>query len=440
MPETTINPDEDGVNDMPTTIHAYLSDLRMHLSGEDPAVVMDALIEVEQHLGEASLDLLERGEATGPSEAMTLAIERFGPPLQVAAGYAKEETWPTTPVARSTMSPAAASGADPAVAVGSAAAGAASPPSSSPPSGSPSAAEVAPPTQASPSLDVAPTATPRPGTAAGAGAVAFEGEPLTHRDQRAARRAARHGLRSVRHVQVGERIETIPVIISEPQLPRSGANLFYNLAALPVGVILFTYVVTGLSVSLGMVSTIIGIPLAIAFLMSIRPIGYVYGRYTELMTGVRMPRRFRQVQPEGDWKEKILTQLKDPMVYSTMVFMLLSLVTGVLSFTIVVTLFSVAISLAAWPLVRRVLERYGVEWEVTTGDATTQADADWINDAMIQYEWGVLVAGVLMLWLAFRVSNVLAISQAYIAKAMLVRFDESPTGLRPVRQTVTVLA
>lgn len=73
--------------------------------------------------------------------------------------------------------------------------------------------------------------------------------------------------------------------------PRAWGALLYLLFSLVTGIIYFTWVATGISVSLGLLVLIIGLPIAGLFLISIRGIALVEGRIVEALLGIRMPRR-----------------------------------------------------------------------------------------------------------------------------------------------------
>src|SRR5690606_2066993 len=135
--------------------------------------------------------------------------------------------------------------------------------------------------------------------------------------------------------------------------PRAYASLFYMALALATGIFYFTWVVTGLSVSLGLSVTIIGIPLLILFFGSVRVLSLVEGRLVEVMLGERMPRRpLYTVRGRRLW-QRIGDMFTDARTWSTMLYMLLMLPLGIAYFTLVVTLlttslFSIAAPVLVW--------------------------------------------------------------------------------------------
>ena len=72
--------------------------------------------------------------------------------------------------------------------------------------------------------------------------------------------------------------------------PHTYGALFYMLLSLATGIVYFTFVVTGVSLSAGLMILIIGIPLLVLFLGLIRVLSLVEGRIVEVLLGERMPR------------------------------------------------------------------------------------------------------------------------------------------------------
>src|SRR5690606_7424559 len=73
--------------------------------------------------------------------------------------------------------------------------------------------------------------------------------------------------------------------------PYAWTGFFYMLLSLATGIVYFTTVVTGFSVSAGTIVLIIGIPIVILFVGVIRILSLVEGRIVEVMLGERMLRR-----------------------------------------------------------------------------------------------------------------------------------------------------
>lgn len=137
--------------------------------------------------------------------------------------------------------------------------------------------------------------------------------------------------------------------------PSAWGSLFYLLLSLVTGVIYFTLVVTGVSVTLGTLVLIVGIPLALLFLGMVRAVSFAEGRIVEGMLGVRMPRRPRSAGVEGSLWQRIKGWLTDYRTWTTMLYMMLQLVLGTIYFTALITMLSVAFAFVAWPVVSVVM-------------------------------------------------------------------------------------
>jgi len=87
--------------------------------------------------------------------------------------------------------------------------------------------------------------------------------------------------------------------------PRAWGGLVYMLISLVTGTLYFSWAVTGLSTSLGLMILIIGIPFAILFLLSVRGLSFLEGRLVEALLGERMPQRASFTDNSLPWKERL---------------------------------------------------------------------------------------------------------------------------------------
>jgi hypothetical protein len=127
--------------------------------------------------------------------------------------------------------------------------------------------------------------------------------------------------------------------------PHTYGALFYMLLALPLGIFYFAWVVTGVSLSLGLAILIIGVPFTIAFIGTIHALSLVEGRLVEALLGERMPRRATPAPSAAPLLTRIRNVLVDPRTWSTLLYMLLMAPLGVVYFTAVVALLSLSLGL-----------------------------------------------------------------------------------------------
>lgn len=135
--------------------------------------------------------------------------------------------------------------------------------------------------------------------------------------------------------------------------PRAYTSLVYLLVSFVTGLLYFVWTIVGLSMSLGLLILIIGIPLLVLFLGSARALGLGEGRLVEALLDVRMPRR-PPLLPEGrSWTDRLRGLFVDPYTWKCVVHHLihwpLSLFTFILTFLgLVLSLALVAAPIAHW--------------------------------------------------------------------------------------------
>ncbi|HSR65705.1 MAG TPA: sensor domain-containing protein [Xanthomonadaceae bacterium] len=292
---------------LPTTIPAYLDQLRAALAGSDPALVQDALYDAEEYLRS------ELAENPGRSEAEVIAAVAgsYGNPAEVADIYRDTEVRVQTALR--------------------------------------------------------PPAPPPRGSALGR----FFG------------------------------------VIAEP---RTYGALFYMLLALATGIFYFTWVVTGLSLSLGLAVLIIGVPFVVLYFGSVRMLSLVEGRIVEVMLGERMPRRPLYAARGMPWLQRIGAMFTDPRTWTAQLYFALMLPLGIVYFTLVVTLLAVSAGCIAAPF------------------AAMFGDTGWIQLDGITVAGGPFwtwplwsAAGVLLLFATLHLARGIGHLHAQLAKHLLVK-------------------
>lgn len=138
--------------------------------------------------------------------------------------------------------------------------------------------------------------------------------------------------------------------------PKAWGALLYMLFALLIGIIYFTWVTVGFSISFSFALFIFGLPVAVIFMFSIKGIALIEGRIVEGLLGVRMPRR-QVFFPQGlNWKERIIMLFKDKGIWLAMLYMLLMLPLGIFYFTLYVSLIAISMTLMLTPLLQEIFQ------------------------------------------------------------------------------------
>jgi uncharacterized membrane protein len=193
--------------------------------------------------------------------------------------------------------------------------------------------------------------------------------------------------------------------------PYTYGALFYMLLSLATGIFYFTWVVTGVSLSVGLAVLIIGIPFAILYFGSVRLLSLVEGRIVEVMLGERMPRRPLYSERGKPWLQRIWAMFTDPRTWSTQLYFLLMLPLGIAYFSIVVTLLSVSLAFIALPI------------SLALGfNGNLFVDGYQVLD---QYAWwesiAAVVGGVLLLFATLHLARGIGRLHGLLAKHLLVK-------------------
>ncbi len=191
--------------------------------------------------------------------------------------------------------------------------------------------------------------------------------------------------------------------------PRAWGSLLYMLLALATGIFYFTWAVTGLSLSAGLIVLIIGVPFSVLFLLSVRALSLLEGRMVEALLGVRMPRRQRFARKSAGIWQRVKDLVGDKHTWFSLVYMILQMPLGILYFTVFITLIAVSLSLAVWPIVAIAL---GLPL-FTTGSHEYFATG-WLIPISV-------IAGALLLTLTMNLAKVAGGLHGAMAKSLLVR-------------------
>ena len=200
--------------------------------------------------------------------------------------------------------------------------------------------------------------------------------------------------------------------------PRAYTSIFYMLLALATGILYFTIVVTGLSLSLGFAILIIGIPFFLVFIGITRVIALGEGRLIEAVTGERMPRRPVHPGPPAGWLTRIGEMLRDVRTWTTLLYMLLMLPLGIVYFTVTVTGLAVGLAFTSLPFL--VLARW-LGWDSNATFSDDVHIGGWaLSDHSMVSALILGAIGVLMVTLLMHAARAIGRGHAHLAKALLV--------------------
>lgn len=134
--------------------------------------------------------------------------------------------------------------------------------------------------------------------------------------------------------------------------PATALAVLHSLLNLPVAVVLFTYVVTALSLGAGLLVTVIGLPVLVLALVGCRLLGTAERARVRLLLGVRVAAP-EPLEPRGDAPRPVAwcgAVLRSGSTWRQALYALVHLPWAVVSFTVTVTLWATGLGLLTLPL------------------------------------------------------------------------------------------
>jgi signal transduction histidine kinase len=193
------------------------------------------------------------------------------------------------------------------------------------------------------------------------------------------------------------------------------------LADLGVGIALFTWVVTMLSLSGGLAITLVGLPLLAITVASGRWIATAERARIRALLGVTLA-QWPGIAPAGTFWQRMTRRFSDRAGWKGLLYGLVMLPWGIVTFTATVTLWSVAWSLAAFPL-------YGW-WVPTWGDGFHPHGLKLVGVVLGSGLVGLVLVAVLPI-----VMRAMTTAGAGIARALLAPDEAAALQQRVVELT-----
>jgi len=191
--------------------------------------------------------------------------------------------------------------------------------------------------------------------------------------------------------------------------PKAWGALLYLLFTLATGIIYFTWTITGISLSLGLLILIIGIPIAGLFILSSRGLALLEGRLVEALLGIRMPHRpLFSPKDKGIWA-KFKSLLVDKYTWFSMVYMLLQLPLGIIYFTIFISFLALSLGLIVTPILGLILNQPMFVINNTQY---------FLNGWVVPFS---VIFGALLFFLTLHLAKAIGGVHGKLAKTMLVR-------------------
>jgi signal transduction histidine kinase len=131
-------------------------------------------------------------------------------------------------------------------------------------------------------------------------------------------------------------------------LRQLGLDTVYLVLALPMGILTFTFVVTGWSVGLGLLITFIGLPILMATVYASRWMAWIERRRAALVLGEPI-RGLYKPPASGHFFDRVRAMFSDPSTWKDLAWHLLLLPVGIADFVVAVTAWSASLGLITMP-------------------------------------------------------------------------------------------
>ncbi len=189
-------------------------------------------------------------------------------------------------------------------------------------------------------------------------------------------------------------------------------NLFYLLAAFPLGVFYFVFLASGLSAGISLLIVWVGIPI----LLLMGAAWWVLASFERFMAVYLLkediPAKALPSNDDKDLSNRFKAYVTNPITWQSVLYLFLKFPLGIATFTILATLIALTLALLTMPFTFPSLSELQMGLFFTPGVPAWQIDS--MNDALLCSLIG------LILWpITLHVTNALAWVHAKLAKLML---------------------
>jgi hypothetical protein len=200
---------------------------------------------------------------------------------------------------------------------------------------------------------------------------------------------------------------SVPAFLRVVIEQQSYLNLLYLLLSFPLGIFYFVFLVTGLSLGLGLIITWIGIPILVGTIA----LSYAFASFERSVARAMLDAEIGPMQvgetPPGFWS-KLRVLLTNPVTWKGIAYLLCKFPLGVVSFVVVVTLAALSLGLLFAPT-------YYYLPGVTFG---------WSGGFQVDTLWEAFVAtvvGAVLGLISLHIFNGLALLWKWLAQVLLGR-------------------
>jgi hypothetical protein len=187
--------------------------------------------------------------------------------------------------------------------------------------------------------------------------------------------------------------------------PKTYAAILYLLLSLPLGIIYFTIAITGLALSISLTPIFIGIPMFFGVAKLLNGIVYFEQGMIRQILGLPTPPASYtyndQTEGANNWLMGMVRDFDGVLFIRNLLLVILRFVTGIVFFTIMVTVISVALGLIALPVVHIILMNE-IQIDILENSLISYFNIDWTYNEQYLLYVGI---GVVLFWGALRIVN-----------------------------------
>ncbi|HLM19492.1 MAG TPA: sensor domain-containing protein, partial [Acidimicrobiia bacterium] len=212
---------------------------------------------------------------------------------------------------------------------------------------------------------------------------------------------------------------------------RTWTATVHLLLGLALGIAWFTIIVTMFSLSIGLMITLIGIPLLVATINIGRAVGVVERARVRALLGVDLP-AFPRRPLSGSFWQRSKQVLGDRAGWRGVAYSLLALPWGIVTFTVAVVVWTVSVAMVGFPIAASFIP------ENDDGGPYHFAD-DYVLQGWgrFGYTVGVFLLGILFLVAAPRIVRAAARADLWLTKSILSPSDTDVLSQRVEQLTVS---
>ena len=188
-------------------------------------------------------------------------------------------------------------------------------------------------------------------------------------------------------------------------------NMLYLLLSFILGIFYFVFLVTGISIGLGMVLALVGVPILVGMIFLWREFAKFEKYQTEKILGVKLSWK-KSKKVKGFWN-KLWSRICEPFTWKSLGYLFVKFPLGIFSFVILITFLSIALSFIAVPFVYY-LTNLGSFFMGSCVNGFC-----FVQNGFCSILWGLF--GILFLFVSLHLFNWIAKFSGLLAKGLLGR-------------------